>query len=529
MGGGIVGAGIARDAALRGLHTLLLEKEDFAYGTTSRSSRLVHGGLRYLRRLEFRFVRQDLREREVLLDIAPHLVRPIPFIIPLARPLDRVALALGMRLYDLLSLDKSLPSCRRLSRRETLELEPDLAVEGLVGSYLYHDCQAPFAERLCLENAISAAEHGASVLNHAKVTGLLRAGSAVCGVEVQDAISGDLYHAAGRVVVNAAGHWADGLRHMLNSNLRPSLRRTKGIHLVTSQISQNAVVSFAHSDGRLFFIIPWQGCSLIGTTDTEYTGDLDAVCAEAEDVTYLLAEARHAFPAARAEDIFYTTAGLRALVDSGPGKASDLSRHHRLVDHEQKDGARGFISVLGGKITAYRAVAQEAVDMVCRKLGITAPCRTAKAYLPGAPAVPQATVEMAAQESGLPAGTIAHLSALYGSRFSHVLDMARRDPRGIRPICPHHLDIVAQIRHAVEVESALTLSDFLLRRSAVGLGPCQGLDAVETVAQEMGHILKWSSIEQRQQVEAYRAAAALGQRFREKSGDVRMAPGRRKT
>ena len=256
MGGGIVGAGIARDAALRGLHTLLLEKEDFAYGTTSRSSRLVHGGLRYLRRLEFRFVRQDLREREVLLDIAPHLVRPIPFIIPLARPLDRVALALGMRLYDLLSLDKSLPSCRRLSRRETLELEPDLAVEGLVGSYLYHDCQAPFAERLCLENAISAAEHGASVINHAKVTGLLRAGSAVCGVQVQDSLSGALYHAAGRVVVNAAGHWADGLRHMLDSNLRPSLRRTKGIHLVTSQISRNAMVRLAHSDGRLFFIIP---------------------------------------------------------------------------------------------------------------------------------------------------------------------------------------------------------------------------------------------------------------------------------
>ncbi len=518
MGGGIVGTGIARDAALRGLHTLLLEKKDFGYGTTSRSSRLIHGGLRYLRQLEFRLVRQDLREREVLLRIAPHLVRPLPFIIPLARPLDRLALALGMPLYDLLSLDKSVPSCHRLSRRETLELEPDLELEGLVGSYLYYDCQVPFAERLCLENAISAAEHGASVINHAKVTGLLRTGSAVRGVQVRDELSGDVYQAAGHVVVNAAGHWADGLRHMLHSNPTPPLRRTKGIHLVTSQISRNAVVRFARADRRLFFIIPWQGCSLIGTTDTDYTGDLDTVCAEAEDVAYLLAEVHDAFPAATAKDIFYTTAGLRTLVDSRTRKASDLSRQHQLVDHEQKDGAKGFISVLGGKITAYRAVAQEAVDMVCRKLGISAPCRTAEDYLPGAPAVPQERVDTTAQESGLRAEIVAHLATCYGSRFSQVIDMARRDPRGARPICPHHLDIVAQIRHAVEVEGALTLSDFLLRRSAVGLGPCQGLDAAETVAQEMRRVLKWSSDEQRRQVETYRATAALGQRFREKTG-----------
>lgn len=176
VGGGIIGAGIARDAALRGLKTLLLEKEDFACGTTSRSSRLIHGGLRYLRYLEFRLVRQDMREREALLKIAPHLVHPLSFLITITHPLEQVTMALGMRLYDILSYDKSLPSCQYLSRRETLELEPGLQMDGLIGSYLYYDCQILFAERLCLENVLSAAEHGASIMNHTKVTGLVRNG-----------------------------------------------------------------------------------------------------------------------------------------------------------------------------------------------------------------------------------------------------------------------------------------------------------------------------------------------------------------
>jgi glycerol-3-phosphate dehydrogenase len=524
VGGGIIGAGIARDAALRGLKTLLLEKEDFACGTTSRSSRLIHGGLRYLRRLEFRLVRQDMREREILLGIAPHLVHPLPFLIPVTRPLDRVAFALGMRLYDTLSFDKTLPSRHRLSRRETLELEPSLELERLVGSYLYYDCQVPFAERLCLENVLSAAEQGTLVMNHAEVIGLLRSGNTVCGVQVRDVLSGEVYEADARVVINAAGHWVDRVRDMLHSSARPMVRRTKGIHLLTSQISRNAVVRFAHADGRLFFIIPWRGYSLIGTTDTEYSGDLDAVYAGADDVAYLLAEVRRAFPAVNMEDILYTSAGLRSLADSGGGRASDVSRQHKLVDHERRDGVGGFVSVLGGKITGYRAIAQDTVDLVCRKLGVRARCRTAEGPLPGAPTVPRETVEHAAQESGLRTETVAHLATLYGSRFSQVLNLACQDVRGGQPICPHCRDVLSQVRHSVEEESALTVSDFLLRRSLVGLGPCQGLDAVGTVAQEMGRLLGWNADEKRRQVEAYRASAALGQRFKAEAADVATAP-----
>lgn len=514
VGGGIIGAGIARDAALRGLRTLLVEKEDFAYGTTSRSTRLIHGGLRYLRRLELGLVRQDLRERQVLLSIAPHLVHPLPFLIPLTRSWFRLALACGLQLYDLLSFDKSLPSHHHLSRRETLEFEPSLELQGLVGSYLYYDCQVPFAERLCLENALAAAEQGASLLNHTKVTGLLRAGSAVGGVQGEDLLTGASYQLRGRLVVNAAGPWADGVRDLLGRKAKPLVRLTKGVHLLTPQVSRHALVLFARSDGRLFFVTPWQEYSLIGTTDTDYSGDQDRVQAEAEDVNYLLTEVRRAFPGARQEPIFYTTAGLRALVGAEGAKAGDLSRDHKVVDHEAKDGVGGFISVLGGKITAYRAIAQEVVDLACQKLGLKAACSTAEVPLPGAPTVPKEKVTQAAVESGLSVDTVAHLAALYGSCFTQVLRLAGRDARGRRPLCPHSRDILAQVWHAVEEESALTVSDFLRRRSAIGLSPGQGLEAAETVAQEMRRLLGWSAVEQQRQVETYRNWAALSQRFR---------------
>jgi len=519
VGGGIIGAGIARDAAIRGLKTLLLEKEDFAYGTTSRSSRLIHGGLRYLQHLEFRLIRQDMREREILLSIAPHLVHILPFLIPITRRFEQVVMALGMRLYDLLSFDKALPSYQHLSRHETLDLEPSLELEGLMGSYLYYDCQVPFAERLCLENVLSAAEHGASTVNHAKLTGIVRSGDAVCGVRVEDIPSGEAYQVATHMVVNATGHWAERVCGMLHSGPEALLRKTKGIHLLTPQICRNAVVLFTHADGRLFFTIPWQDYSLIGTTDTDYSGDLDAVHADAEDVAYLLAEVQRVFPAVRMEDIFYATAGLRSLVGSKGGSASSVSRQHKLVDHERTDGLSGFVSVLGGKMTGYRAIAQEAVDLVCQKLGMKISCNTAGSPLPGAPAVPREKVEQAAQESGLPVETVAHLNTLYGSRFYQVLELARSDIRGSQTICPHSHDILSQIWHAVEEESALTVGDFLLRRSIIGLASCQGLDAVETVAREMGHLLKWSTAEQRRQVEEYRSSVALGQCFRVGAAD----------
>ena len=523
VGGGIIGCGIARDAALRGLKTLLLDKEDFAYGTTSRSSRLIHGGLRYLRQFEFGLVRQDMREREVLLKIAPHLVHPLPFLIPLVKTSERFVMAAGTLLYDVLSFDKTLPSRKYFSRQETLRMEPDLRMEGLRGAYRYYDCQVPFAERLCLENALAAADNGATVLNHVRVTGILKEGVTVTGVQVEDVLSGKVCRVTSRMVVNAAGHWMDALCSMAYGQTKRLVRRTKGIHLLTRRVNNNALVLFAKTDGRLWFVIPWQGYSLIGTTDTDYADDLDSIYANKADVYYLLAEARRLFPDLKVEDVFYTYAGLRSLADSGSDRPSNITRAHKLFDHEKTDGMKGFISVLGGKITGYRAIAEEVVDAVCRKLGNAAPCRTASIPLPGAPAVPKEQIERSVQESGLPAETVAYLAGVYGATSSHVLGLAQKDGRGKQALCPHSRDILAQVWHAVNEECALTVSDFLLRRSACGLNHCQGLDAVETVAAEMSALLGWNPEERQRQITEYRNSAALGQRFREEKTVCRVS------
>lgn len=520
VGGGIIGTGVARDASLRGIKTLLIEKEDFGYGTTSRSSRLIHGGLRYLRMLEFHLVRQDLLEREVLLKIAPHLVHPFPFIIPITDLYYEVALGLGVRMYDVMASGKSMPSHQHLSRREVLEVEPELEeLKGLRGALLYYDCQAPFTERLGIENVLSAAENGATIINHAQLTGFIRDGNNVAGIKVRDCLTGETYKVKSRLVVNAAGHWVDCVRDLLHSGPASTVRRTKGIHLLTPRLTQKALVLFSPVDKRLFFVMPWLDYTLIGTTDTDYKGDLDAVCADKADVDYMIGSVRQVFPKLREEDIMGTFAGLRSLVHSGGERPSDITREHRILDHKTRDGIDGLVSVLGGKITAYRAVAKDAVDTVCRKLGIKTACTTAEVPLPGAPAVPQVKMAALARESTLPLNTVRHLAALYGSRFPQVLKIVERGKGGGQRLCPHSPDILAQVEHAVTEEGALTVADFMLRRTAVGLMSCQGLDAVEPVATEMGRLLKWSQTEQKRQVGNYLAHMALCQRFREGSAN----------
>ncbi len=514
IGGGIVGTGIARDAALRGIKTLLVDKEDYAYGTTSTSSRLIHGGFRYLRQLEFGLVRQDMREREILLHIAPHLVHPLPFLMPITSLMDRVIMALGMRLYDILSYDKSLPAYHYYSKKKTLELEPGLAVDKLRGSYRFYDCQIPFAERLCLENALSATGQGAVVLNHTECTEILHEGNAVAGILVKDTLTGHSYSVPAKIIVNAAGPWMDIVHGKLKTGSSPRMRRTKGIHLVTHSVSQNAHVLFSHSDGRLFFVIPWEGYSLIGTTDTDFSDDSDTVSADISDVDYLLREVGRAFPGLKKDDVYYTFAGLRALAGSPDGSASNVTRGHRLIDHEKTDGLIGAMSVVGGKLTGYRAVAEETVDAVSRKLNISKPCVTATTPLPGAPSLSSEEQASLSKENGLPLETISHLHDLYGSRLSEVIEFTGRDPRGKRQICSHSRDIIAQIWHAVETEQARTPADFLLRRSFTGMASCLGLDAVETVADEMGKLLGWNASEQRKQLNAYNDYISLSQRFR---------------
>ncbi|HEX9495172.1 MAG TPA: glycerol-3-phosphate dehydrogenase/oxidase [Candidatus Limnocylindria bacterium] len=480
IGGGIIGAGIARDAALRGLSVALIERDDLASGTSSRPTRLIHGGLRYLELFDFGLVRSDMRERETLLRIAPHLVFPLPFLLPLYRPspVYRAKLRLGMLLYDLLSLDKSLPKRRWLSRAETLAVEPSLDPEGLTGAWRFYDAQVPLVERLVVENALDAAAHGALVLNHAVATGYLRDGDAVTGARVRDAISGGELELRARFTVNATGPWLDETIASLRGGARPLLRLTKGIHLVTPHATEQAHVLFA-ADGRLFFVLPWREYTIVGTTDTDHRGDPADAAATADDVRYLQDAARRAFPQAPFDRILFTWAGVRALVRIEGVAEGEVSRKHALYDHLRRDGIAGVLSVIGGKITAYRAIAEEVTDRVGRVLGVTASCATGGRPLPGA-----------------------------GGRAPERDALAAADPALAVSLCEHSEATGADVIHAARHEWAATLADVLLRRTAIGLSACQGLDCLEAVADLMAQVLGWTAERRAAQIAEYRREIA---------------------
>jgi glycerol-3-phosphate dehydrogenase len=478
IGGGIVGAGIARDAALRGLSVALVEQNDLGSGTSSRPTRLIHGGLRYLELFDFGLVRSDMRERETLLRIAPHLVFPLPFLMPLYRrsPFYRLKLRFGMFLYDLLSLDKSLPKRKRLGRAEALAAEPNLDPDGLGGAWRFYDAQVPFVERLVVDNAIDAAAHGAVILNHARVTGYLRDDRSVVGASVEDLIGGASFEIRARFTVNATGPWLDrSLAPLRPERARPLLRLTKGSHLVVPRATEHAHVLFAKRDRRLFFVLPWNGYTMVGTTDTDYEGDPGAAEASREDVEYLRAEASRAFPRAAFDPILFTWAGVRALVREEGVAEGQVSRKHRLYDHRRRDGIEGALSVIGGKITAYRAIAEEVTDVVVRRLGSNAPCRTSELQLPGADRAPAVS--------------------------------------GGETFCPHAPTTRDDLVRAVTAEWAMTLGDVLLRRTAIGLAACQGLDRIEALAELVGGLLGWDGARRTAEVDAYRQEIGPMRRF----------------
>lgn len=514
IGGGIVGAAIARDAALRHLSVALVEQEDLAWGTTSRSSRLIHGGLRYLAHGDFRLVRQDLHEREVLLRTASHLVHPLPFLVPIYRRRSRWWLGLGLTLYDMLAFDRSLPGKRWLSRQEALQEEPSLSPHGLEGAYLYYDAQAPYMERLCLENALACAQQGGVVLTRCRAQGLLVRRGQVYGVEVEDRLTGQKAQVEARAVVNAAGPWAEGWLGKAFLHLRrPLLRLTKGAHLLLPSLTRHALVLFSPRDGRLFFVLPLEGFSMVGTTDTPFSGDPSSAVAEPADVDYLREGVSLAVPGARDAPLYSTYAGVRALAFSPARRESDVGRQHRLVDH-RREGLRGLFTVLGGKATASRAIAREVVDTVCALLGWEAESSTARTLFPGSPrgewkAWLPFQEAFLRQQTSLPPATARRLALLYGERSAEVALLVAQEPHLAEPLCPHHPDILAQVRYAVQHEWALTPGDFFLRRTLIGLSPCHGLDALDKVVKEMGVVLGWGEREVQRQKEGYRREIAL--------------------
>ena len=380
IGAGINGAGIARDAAMRGLRVLLIEKGEVGRGTTSASTRLIHGGLRYLEHFEFGLVRESLREREILLRIAPHLVRPLAITIPIYKrnKRGRVTIRAGMILYDLLSWGKSLPRHQMFSRAETLQRWPGLNPEGLVGAALYYDAQVEFPERLVAENVRSACEFGAEVLTHTRVTNVAVADGKVSGVEFV-ADDGDKQFAEAHVVINAAGPWIDQVLEQLPIDSPKLIGGTKGSHIIVPPFPTapvNAIYVEARSDGRPIFIIPWNKLYLIGTTDVRFEGDPDEVRCELWEIDYLLSEANLAFPGAQLtpDTIIETYSGVRPLPVTTDKDEQSITRRHFIREHPRLPN---LLSIVGGKLTTYRSLAEQCVDTIFRKLGKQPPpCTT---------------------------------------------------------------------------------------------------------------------------------------------------------
>jgi glycerol-3-phosphate dehydrogenase len=509
IGAGINGAGIARDAAMRGLKVLLLDKGDIGGGTSSWSTRLIHGGLRYLEHGEFGLVRESLRERETLFRIAPHLVRPLPILIPLYRNSrrGRWTIRAGMIAYDLLSLDKSRPHHRMFSREEARERVPGLSPEGLRGAAVYYDAQVEFAERLVLENALSAIEHGATVLTCARVDMPIVENGSVRGVEFSDLPSGQKSFANGHIVVNAAGPWADQILTGLGAERM--IGGTKGSHIVVAPFSGAPAMALyveAEANHRPFFIIPWNGNYLIGTTDIRYEGDLDAVEIEDSEIDYLLRETNRVIPDAKLtrDEILYTYSGVRPLAFTNDTDEQSITRRHFIRDHAPR--IKNLLSIVGGKLTTYRSLSEQAVDLIFKKLRRPAPlCTTGAVPLPGAVTPNFASFcEQFNQESGLPEPISQRLLRVYGTRASSVLELATEDPALSTPLVSDSNALAAEVVFAFQHELAQTLTDCLLRRTMVGLNSSRALDEAEAAAKIAQRWLGWSDNRARGEVRAYR-------------------------
>ncbi|TYO99297.1 glycerol-3-phosphate dehydrogenase [Geothermobacter ehrlichii] len=494
IGGGITGAGIARELALRGLKVALVDKGDFAGGTSSRSTKLIHAGLRYLEGGRLGLVHESCRERRLLQKLAPHLVRPLPFLIPGYRGDRRPfwMIRAGLTLYDLLALGQNARRHQLCAPGELAEAEPCLKQEGLVGAARYWDCRMDDA-RLCLENILAAENLGAVCLNHVAVEGLIRRGSRIGAAAVRDLESGRQTEVAARMVVNAAGPWLDRVRRLAGLTA-PSLRPTRGTHILVPRINRREEAFYLSSgrDDRLFFVIPWGEMSLIGTTDVDFDRSPDLVSPVPEDITYLIEESNRRLRDCRLrqQDVIAAFAGLRPLVRDGDGPASRVSREYRILQEID-----GLLSVAGGKYTTYRALAARVGRLVCRHLGWHGKDGlSARVPLPGGAVGDFAEFRTRwtsrLQRLGLGPEQAAPLVDRYGARVTRLEELLLTDTGLCRPLADDSPLLTGEVVFAARFEAARTPGDILRRRTTRALEPGQGLADLEAtcrlLAAELG-------------------------------------------
>lgn len=493
IGGGINGLGIASDAAQRGLSVLIVEKGDWGGGTTSASSRLIHGGLRYLQYGEIDLVRESLRERGILTRQRPHLVHPIQLLIPTfaGMPTPKWLVGAGLVMYDMLAHDPLFPRPSILSLARTQQREPGLKTEGLSGGYIYPDAQIEFPERICVELMQEARRAGADVRNYSRITALMQEGKRVVGATVHDELSGQDTQVSAALTINAAGPWLDAVNHTLSHAPPRMIGGTWGTHLILPMRPtgpQGPIYATARKDGRPFFLLPWDGRLLVGTTDVKFTGDNpDNLEMEAWEVDYLLEETNSLFPEAHYTDadVQEITIGIRPLPTSDR-KAGAVSRRHYLVDHHEKHGIEGLASIVGGKLTTYRSLAEEAVDWTLKTLG-KAPVECVTGRLPEHP--PRLQTLISAAQTALTDLRLSpllapRLVALYGPAFSAVLERVAAEPALGRSLGQNTPLLEAQIVHAVQSEGARTVDDIVHRRLMLFPPTAEAVAAAERVCRE---------------------------------------------
>lgn len=524
IGGGICGASVARDASLRGLDVALVEMGDFNHGTSSASSKLVHGGLRYLANFEFRLVRESLKERRIWERIAPHMVDPLPFLVPIygGSKAARV-MRIGLTLYDMLSLDrkwlkdpaKRLPGHRWLKAEEALARIPSITRENLAGALLYYDCQMYSPERLGLECILGADAHGADIANYAKVTGFLREGDTIMGAVVEDTLTGKTWEIKAKTTVNASGPWADFvLGKAQDGKNTKHLLRSKGIHIVTHDLTAFTALAL-QAGGDHLFVLPWRGKTIIGTSDVAFHGKPEDVCVTETDIEELIGKLNIALPNAhiKREDVLHSYAGLRPLIDTDGDPTNNetqetytASRKAEVVDHAEQDNIEGLISALGGKWTTSRHIAGRVVDMALKKDASAAAKAKAVATATtptwcGDTGIYSDFVKQAiAASPGWDQDIIEHLAKLYGSRYAEVTALAAETNLRAN-LDPNEPTIEAEVLYAVRNEMAMTLADVLLRRTELGTIGAPSQKALARMADLMATELGWSEAETSRQIE----------------------------
>jgi glycerol-3-phosphate dehydrogenase len=530
IGGGITGAGVALDAAARGYSVALLERGDYAVGTSSRSSKMVHGGLRYLQNFDLGLVREALLERQLMVRLAPHLVYPTPFLVAaLGEERRDRKLGLGLNMYDVMATTRAGRSRRErraardreedddsywspdrhrtIDRDEVLELVPALAPREPKDAYLFYDCQTDDV-RLVLTVLGEAERFGAVMLNGAEVSEILSANGKATGVAFIEEESGERMEVGAAHVVNATGVFADGVRpeELLGEEDVPRIAPSRGTHLLIDQADLpmgRAACIVPAGEGRMIFSLPWYGRTLIGTTDNDFDGDTAHPRPAEEDVAYLLEATNDFFGSSLTEsDLVGAYAGVRPLISTGdPRKSVDISRKAELYETSS-----GMLTITGGKLTTWRRMAKQTVDRLVEREGREAPCHTDEIPL-GMPARPE---DLEAPE-GVGEEATEQLAFRYGHAARKVLEIARAEPKLARPIVPGRPDLLAEVALAARVEQARSVGDVLLRRTRLGILAAPALrsaKAVRPVADVLGAELGWSRRRRSREAEAWLEVAA---------------------